>query len=237
LGGKLLSAYRPGELHYCIHSANHFTNACWSTSDASHSLDRSGHVTDTGQRFDEGSSANNTTVRTVHKIAYTGYAHYSYAGTTGTFETMTDTVFVTSSNVDFGFTEIVLTVRSANHIMIGHRDIGTLPITLLKEAIEKTTHVVVSSVPRRFVFLSRDVTTASGRPIAVIVERPDSAKEASLQGKIITATWKDDIRGKMVWESNNGLYSSFDDQADILYISRGSAVVSYAVEDEINPDI
>jgi uncharacterized protein YuzE len=38
-------------------------------------------------------------------------------------------------------------------------------------------------------------------------------------------------------DSTNNLYTNFDLDADVLYVSRGPAVESYAVEDEENPDI
>lgn len=146
---------------------------------------------------------------------------------------MTDSepvIFSTSSTADFGFANIFLTSRSADHISIGHRDIGALPFTLIKEAIEQTTHVYSSHMIGRLVFVSTNVNR-DDYPMAVVVER---VRES---GKVVTATWKGRVSGSVIWDSTNNLYTNFDRDADILYVSRGPAVRAYAVEDEQNPDV
>jgi uncharacterized protein YuzE len=145
---------------------------------------------------------------------------------------MSDIVFTAVPNVDMGFTEVFLTARGADHISIGHRDIGGVVHTLVRSAIEQTTHVVASTVARRLVYYSAQITNYQGHPMAVIVER-----EAGGRGKIITATWKDEVNGTLVWDSENGLYVNFDDDSDILYVSRGSSEMAYASEDKTEANV
>jgi hypothetical protein len=139
-------------------------------------------------------------------------------------------IFEARSPADLGFTNIVLTAERADHISTGHRDLGMLPNQLIRAAIEGTTQVYDSHIAGRYEFLSNNVRTRGGRPAVVIVERE---KEA---GKIITASWKDKVNKPIIWDSDNELYSNFDSDSDVLYVSRGPAVVSYAVEDESDPD-
>lgn len=139
-------------------------------------------------------------------------------------------IFEARSPADLGFTNIILTAERADHISTGHRDLGMLPNHLIRAAIEETTQVYDSHTAGRYEFLSNNVRTRGGRPAVVIVERE---KEA---GKIITASWKDKVNRPVIWDSDIELYSNFDPESDILYVSRGPAVVSYAVEDETNPD-
>jgi hypothetical protein len=139
-------------------------------------------------------------------------------------------LFATSSTADFGFANIILTSGSADHISRGHRDIGALPFTLIKEAIEQTTQVYSSHMVGRLLFVSTNVSRGN-YPMTIVVERVQTS------GKIITATWKDRVSGSVIWDSTNNLYTDFDSDADVLYVSRGPAVASYAAEDDQNPDI
>jgi len=77
------------------------------------------------------------------------------------------------------------------------------------------------------------VLNISGRhPLAVMVESGGSD-----QGKIITSTWKDNVKGRVLWESTNGFYTDFDEDGDIVYISKGSVIDTYAAEDDADGDI
>ncbi len=141
-----------------------------------------------------------------------------------------DIVFSTVSNVDFGIGEIILTTNRADHIAIGHRDIASMPMTLLKSAIEQTTHVMWGNTEGRIVYISQNVTRGKGRPMAVVVERVEAATGTT--GKVITASWYDGPPTKFViWDSNVGFFATLDESADILYVSRGPALDAYAVED------
>jgi hypothetical protein len=182
---------------------------------------------DLGERSREDPSAVN---RTLRKTRWPDPRHANYPYTS-IAASMTDVVFATVSNADLGFAEIYLTQRQADHISIGHRDVGSLVYTIVKQAIEQTTQIYLSAVPRRLVYLSSNVTTRSGHPMTVVIERVES------KGKVITATWKDKVRGMIIWDSTNGLYANFDDESDVLYISRGPSVISYASEDPHDPDI
>jgi hypothetical protein len=51
--------------------------------------------------------------------------------------------------------------------------------------------------------------------MAVVIER------VSDKGKVITATWKDKVFGRIIWDATNGFYVSFDEEVDVLYISMG----------------
>lgn len=142
-----------------------------------------------------------------------------------------DLVFVTKSTADFGFTEVYLTYGRRDHISLGHRDLAEFYLTI-KEAVERTTHAVAGNQPNRIVFYSTEVKNKSGkRPLAVVVERNSG------RGEIITSTWKDKVKGRILWESTNGFYADFDEGADILYVSKGPATEAYAVEDDNDGDI
>lgn len=140
-----------------------------------------------------------------------------------------DLIFSAQSRVDLGLAHIYLTAGGIAHLNLGHRDIALLPITLLKEAVERPTEVYRSHIVGRVVLYSSEVQK-EGHPMAVMIERTSDG------GKIITASWKDKIQGSVIWESTSGIYASHDEDSDILYVSRGVAVPSYAVEDAENPD-
>jgi hypothetical protein len=139
-------------------------------------------------------------------------------------------VFQAISPADLGFTNVFLTDERADHISSGHRDIGALPNQLIRTAVEQPTHVYDSHIAGRFQFMSANVSR-SGRPMVVIVERRQDV------GEIITATWKDKINYPIIWEADSDLYANLDEGADILYVSKGPAIASYAVEDNHEPDI
>ena len=220
---KLLNRSRSCQCSYSIFSSASAVHGSWAYwTSGTNPLCRCRHVTTIGKEFGKASRGFYYTVR--ERI----WPCPRYARLTVPDLSI---IFQTTSPVDLGFTKIILTEERAHHISTGHRDIGTLPNQLVKSAIEKPTHVYNSHIAGRYQFLSGNVQTRGGRPIVVIVERKAET------GEIITATWKDRVNYPIIWDSDNGLYSNLDKGADILYVSRGPAVISYAVEDNDDPDI
>lgn len=61
----------------------------------------------------------------------------------------------------------------------------------------------------------------------VVVERVGE------QGKVITATWSSPSHTEeLIWDSSGALYTNYDAQNDVLYISKGATAVEYASDDE-----
>ena len=144
-----------------------------------------------------------------------------------------DKIFITKSTADFGFVDVFLTHGGLDHINVGRRDRNLSP-SQIKEAVERATHVVTGNQPNRVVFYSTHVLNVSGRrPLAVVVE--SSGRD---QGKNITSTWKDNVKGgPVLWESTNGFYTDFDADSDIVYISKGPVADTYSIEDDADGDI
>lgn len=150
----------------------------------------------------------------------------------------TKTLFTTISNADFGFSEIFLTDRGSRHITRGHRDIASLPMLLIKSAVENATQVFDTHMDNRLMFVSSNVTNSSGRPMGIVIERIDATIEGTPKGKVITATWRDNTETnyRVLWTATSNLYTDFDNESNILYISIGPSIESYAKENNDNPD-
>jgi hypothetical protein len=62
----------------------------------------------------------------------------------------------------------------------------------------------------------------------VVVER------VSERGKVIAALWSRSPREVLVWESSANIYSNYDPDGDVLYVSKGASVDEYTDgEDEM----
>lgn len=187
------------------------------------------HVSDISQRSTQGFDARYRRIREEHQSDYSRYPDNTVFG----LISMPDEnfVFTAVSMADFGFREVFLTAKGADHITLrGHRDLGASPHRI-REAIEQATYVVAGNRPHRLVFYSTAIVNKSGRPMAVVIER------VSDRGKVITATWKDKVPSQKIWDATNGFYIDFDEESDVLYISMGAAVDAYAVENEDDRDI
>ena len=136
-------------------------------------------------------------------------------------------VFTTQSDADLGMSDIYLNDAQYRHMILGHRDLRSVVIMGIQQTIENPTHVYLSkSAGGRFVFRSDHVQTKSGKAMAVVVERDQD------RGKVITATPHMNTGGQLVWESSGSLYSIYDKDGDLFYVSKGAARDAYAVESD-----
>jgi hypothetical protein len=83
-----------------------------------------------------------------------------------------------------------------------------------------------AKVPDRFLFRSDDVQSKGGKAMVVVVERHAE------RGKIITASPRLNAKGQLIWESSGSIYSNYDEDADLLYISKGTAREAYVVDSD-----
>lgn len=185
------------------------------------------------ERFSQSFVTDDRCIRGMDWCRYTGCANVAYASNPiMNSSANVAVVFTASSSADFGLEKIFLTEDRLSHIMTGHRDLASVPFLSIKTAIENVTYVYNSHINHRLLFVSSSVTKGSrAYPLMVVVERSDHS------GEIITASWKGNITGSVLWDSTNGLYTNFDEKADILYISQGPAIASYASEDEKDRDV
>lgn len=127
-------------------------------------------------------------------------------------------IFTVTSTVDLAMTDIYLSDIAHAHILAGHRDLRSMMVLGVQATVEKSTAVYMSSkVPNRFLFKSDEVKSKGGNPMVVVVERHAE------KGKIITASPRPNTKGQLIWESSGSIYSNYDDNADLLYISKGTA--------------
>lgn len=143
---------------------------------------------------------------------------------------MSDLLWETKAAADLGMPKIYLSAEGLEHIRLGHRDIAELSHTLIKSAVEQTTAVYYGH-SGRFVFVSDEVTTKGGSSMAIIIERDEAG------GKVVTATWTRQRRPPLIWDVSEGLYSHFDADSDVLYLSVGEARESYGEPSEDSLDI
>ena len=89
------------------------------------------------------------------------------------------------------------------------------------------THVHRSkTAANRLLFVPHSVVTGKDRPMKVVVEH------IGAQGKVITATWSAGSQSEpLVWESSGTLYTNYDKDHDVFYISKGSTAPEYAEDD------
>lgn len=138
-----------------------------------------------------------------------------------------DIIFEVVSTADFGSGPIRLTEGGARHIQLGHRDISRSLHTSVKEVLEKPTEVYEGNTQDsdRLLYLSGNVRSSGGRPLAVVVEKGARFSE------VVTATWKQPVPRVALWSSSNDLYTHFDHDHDVLYVSVGPADAAYVEED------
>ncbi len=137
-------------------------------------------------------------------------------------------IFNVTSSADLALQTYWLDDRQRQHILLGHRGIAQTAISAVQSTIEVPTHIYRSKTDdNRFLFVSRDVVIGKqGRPMKVIVERVGS------EGKIITATWSgNNFAEQLVWDSSGALYTNYDAQHDVLYVSKGATALEYAEDD------
>ena len=133
------------------------------------------------------------------------------------------------SIADLGVSEYYLDESGYNHIRLGHRDLGGFLLTGIKETVSNPTHIYKSSYDiSRYQFVSYDVQSKRGHPMSVVVQL-----EGEL-GRIITASPKNKVNGQIVWDQKTGLYASYDDRSDVLYVSCGDARDAYAGDEDEN---
>lgn len=89
------------------------------------------------------------------------------------------------------------------------------------------THIYRSKTDdRRLLFVSHNVLTGKNRPMKVVIERVGE------EGKIITATWSGgSVSEQLVWDASGALYTNYDTQHDVFYVSKGTSAVEYAEDD------
>jgi hypothetical protein len=113
------------------------------------------------------------------------------------------------------------------HIQLGHRGLTNITQTGIKATVETPTRVYLSAEsPNRFLFHSTDVQTKSGKPLMVVVERQ------AARGRVITASPHPKPQGQMLWESSGSIYSSYDPESDLFYLSKGAATDTYVNAEE-----
>lgn len=152
---------------------------------------------------------------------------------------MSDILWETGSTALVPFTKIYMDENQAEHIARGHREFANLHLPI-QEAIANPTRVyeAVRSHPsdgayKRLQFVSDNVRTASGRSfLMAVVERDQDGA-----GKVITATWKGSVAGSVFWEAESNVFTHYDKDHDIAYISRGTPREAYAEDDSEFPSI
>jgi hypothetical protein len=92
----------------------------------------------------------------------------------------------------------------------------------IQAAVTEPTHIYASSVSGRYLFASQDVQSRAGHPMSVVVVRENE------RGKILTASIRAHHSEPLVYSSANSVYSNFDKDADIFYLSKGQAREAYA---------
>jgi len=136
-------------------------------------------------------------------------------------------VWTVTTLPDLGMTEIYLSEERLHHILLGHRDLRNVIQHVVKETVENPTSVNLSRYGRgRMVFTSANIQSARGKSMGVVVEREDS------RGKVITATQMTLPRRDLVWESAGSVYSSYDRDSDVFYVSKGGAQEAYVNDPE-----
>lgn len=133
---------------------------------------------------------------------------------------------IVSSSADLGLRGYFFDDRQRQHMLLGHRGLQSA-IIAIQSAVEGPTAIYRSkSDDNRFVFLSKNVQTGRRSLMKVIVERVGD------EGKVITATWGGiSYSGQLVWDASGALYTNYDDQHDVFYISKGATTDEYADDD------
>lgn len=139
----------------------------------------------------------------------------------------TPIVFSVSSSADLAMRSYFLDDKQRQHILLGHRGLQNA-IIAIQSAVEEPTHIYRSkTADNRLLFVSQKVVTGKGRPMKVVIERVGE------HGKIITATWSSATHTEeLIWDSSGTLYTNYDEQNDVLYISKGATAIEYASDDE-----
>ena len=137
-------------------------------------------------------------------------------------------IFSVSSIADIALRTYYLDDRQRQHILLGHRGLAQAGLVAVQTTVEGPTHIYRSKTDdNRFLFVSQNVVMGrGGRPMKVVIERTGET------GKIITATWSNNsFSEELVWDSSGALYTNYDEQHDIFYISKGSARLEYSEDD------
>lgn len=137
-------------------------------------------------------------------------------------------IFNVISSVDLALDTYYLDDRQRQHILLGHRGLGDESISAVQATVEGPTQVYRSkNDDNRLLFVSTDIVIGKGRrPMKVIIER------VGTEGKVITATWSGSkFTEQLVWDASGALYTNYDAQHDVFYLSRGGSAMEYAEDD------
>jgi hypothetical protein len=138
----------------------------------------------------------------------------------------TTIIFSVASAADLALRSYFLDDRQRQHILLGHRGLQNA-IFAIQSAVEQPTQIYRSkSDDRRLAFVSNNVLTGRGHPMKVIIERVGD------RGKIITATWSSVAHSEeLIWDASGALYTNYDREHDVFYISKGASAPEYAEDD------